>query len=128
MSIFDESKVELNNFLYLLLKALTDSIKDVKSELPKVAHEIVLYEGIVGGLVGVLQCSLVMAGLAAVSYWIQAYHPDYWGLHIATVLGEVLAGASLVSEALSAIKAKLAPRLFLLNYVVNRVTPKETSK
>lgn len=122
MNLSDEAKSELNSLLTTSFKTLTDSIKDVKSELPKVAHEIVLYEGVISGLIGILQCLFAIVGLGAVSYGIQAYHPDFWGFHVALALLEIVAVGCLMNQFECVVKAKFAPRLFLLAYVTGMVS------
>lgn len=115
--ISKEAKKELNGLLQESFKSLAEGIKGVKSEMPKVAKEIILFQGILGNLLGAAQATLFLAGLGAISYFVNATHPEYWGVHVGT--GALACfGIGILSDSIyAAVKAKYAPRLYLLSYV-----------
>lgn len=123
MEISDTAKQELNSFLETSLRSLTDGIKDVKAEMPKVAKEIVLFDGVIGSLVNFLQFSVGLAVCGAISYYVNKSYPDYWGFHILTAFVAMGMGMGVIDSLYSALKAKFAPRLFLLKYASDLIRP-----
>lgn len=123
MDISEEAKKELNGLLETSFRSLAESIKDVKAEMPKVAKEIVLYDGVIGGLVSAFQCFIGLGIVGAISYYVNKSYPDYWGIHILTALIAMGLLMCLTDVIYGTLKAKFAPRLFLLQYASNLIRP-----
>lgn len=118
MKISSEIKKEFDILLKEIVKALSNGIKGAKNEIPKMAHEILLYNGILGNIFNILACVLILSFSCVLSYYIHNHHLDseFWGVYVISAL-IVLAMLSLIPIfVFNLLKAKYAPRLFLLEY------------
>lgn len=132
MKLSEATKKELDLFVRSSMQSLNEGVKGatslMKKETPKLLHEIVVFEGIVGNLLTATLALGFVGVMVGISYFVHTYHSDDWAWHILTViLGKVGLGVA-AETGYNAIKAKYAPRLFLLNYASNLFSSSEETK
>lgn len=123
MKVSPEAKKELNKFLKNSLSGLQDVVSDAtqfaKKELPEVAKEIIMFNGIVNNLFGVLIAIVIGTLNYKLGAWALSQTSEHGEWYISLILtvpiaiGCFIAGVSSLQDAL---KARVAPRLYLLEY------------
>lgn len=126
MKLSAETKNEIDKFVRTSFKGIADTIADantvVRKEMPALAKEIVLYEGVIGSLISAFYGLLIVAVAGGISYYVNKFYPDYWGIHIGTVLMAKVGIGLFGFGVYDSVKARFAPRLYLLTYAKNLIS------
>lgn len=124
MKVSNDSKKALGKFLNRSLNGLEKTVSDAtsfaKKELPLVAKEILMFEGVVNNLFGVFVSLMIGIANYKTEYFIitnfaGAEPAWYLSLIVSVPVGIACLVAGLTSLQ-DGLKARVAPRLFLLEY------------
>jgi hypothetical protein len=123
MELSDQAKTSLNKLLDSTASTLSDAISStgtlVKENAKELVHEVIVYEGYIDGGMSLL-ASLIATLMNYCGYaYVAANHNDYWGLYLIQGLLQIGFMVWILCSIQSLLKAKFAPRLFLVQYAAS---------
>lgn len=137
MNVSKETKKSLEKVLEKSCDAITGAIdstgKLIKENAKDIALEVIVFKGLIENVIGMVWTSVVTGVLIKLTFYLNSLvssenHGNdgyYFGM-AACIVGSIILSCLFFCTLTSLLKAKFAPRVFLLEYAADLLKPKES--